>query len=676
MGNTEAGSQDRLDVEVQEDHLERLATCRPSAGLAELIWNSLDADATEVRVEFVRNGLGGVETIRVIDDGVGIGGEGQDTDSLFRKLGGSWKQAHRETRSGRAVHGQAGEGRFKAFALGNTVTWKTRRLDKGNVAAFELTRVKGSPSFRRTRPAPTKDAPGTVVEVREVFDKPAPDSQSFLNGLCQEFALYLLQYPSVKVFFDGKRIDPRSLSIRTAELEDVSVDTKDRRVSAKLMVIEWSTNMGRALYLCTGDGFALSEVSVGIQAPGFFFTAYLKSEFFPELKAKNLLDSELAPGREEILEAARRSLREYFRTRAAEQALGAVQLWRSEKIYPYEGTPASPVENVERQVFDICALSLTDNLPDFGKSDAKQKKFTFRLLKNAIEENPSALQAILSEVLDLPKDKQDELAELLRQTSLSAIINAAKIVADRIEFLTGLEHLLFEPESKKQLLERRQLHRLLAPNAWLFGEEFNLTADDESLNTVLERHLARLGRSVENDAPVVRDDGREGIVDLMLSRVVPWPDTPKCEHLVVELKRPKQPVDSKALQQIKDYAFAVAADDRFRDTSTRWKFMAVSNELSGPVQKEASQKGRPAGLVYEADDQQLTIWIFTWGQLIERARGRLEFFRKALEYSASRESAQAHLRKVYEKYLPKPRAEHDSDNGASGTRSAPAPESP
>jgi mannitol/fructose-specific phosphotransferase system IIA component (Ntr-type) len=87
------------------------------------------------------------------------------------------------------------------------------------------------------------------------------------------------------------------------------------------------------------------------------------------------------------------------------------------------------VESVERQVFDICALSITDNLPDFESSDAKQKKFTFRLLKQAIEQNPSALQTILSEVLELPKDKQDELAELLRQTSLSAIINAAKVVA-------------------------------------------------------------------------------------------------------------------------------------------------------------------------------------------------------------------------------------------------------
>jgi hypothetical protein len=54
------------------------------------------------------------------------------------------------------------------------------------------------------------------------------------------------------------------------------------------------------------------------------------------------------------------------------------------------------------------------------------------------------------EVLKLPKRKQEELAELLRDVSLSAVISAAKIVADRLRFLTGLEAILFDAESKKR----------------------------------------------------------------------------------------------------------------------------------------------------------------------------------------------------------------------------------
>ena len=45
---------------------------------------------------------------------------------------------------------------------------------------------------------------------------------------------------------------------------------------------------------------------------------------------------------------------------------------------------------------------------------------------------------------ELPEEKQNELAELLGKTKLSAIINAAKTVIDRLTFLESLDHLLFE----------------------------------------------------------------------------------------------------------------------------------------------------------------------------------------------------------------------------------------
>jgi hypothetical protein len=55
-----------VEVTVERDHLERLATSRsPVLALAELLWNSLDADATEVLLSFEHNELGGIERICV-----------------------------------------------------------------------------------------------------------------------------------------------------------------------------------------------------------------------------------------------------------------------------------------------------------------------------------------------------------------------------------------------------------------------------------------------------------------------------------------------------------------------------------------------------------------------------------------------------------------------------------
>lgn len=643
-----------LDVEVQADHLARLAKCRPSSAIAELIWNALDADAENVTVTFSRNPFGGLESVSIVDDGHGIGGEGEDPRDLFRRLGGSWKRRQRRTKAGRAVHGQAGEGRFRAFALGDIVTWSTSRVENGTLVAFSITKSRDSRQFTRSEKTPTtKFRTGTSVIIENLRATPAPDSDAVFKAVCQEFALYLRQYPGITIRFDQQDIDPQQLIARVDEVElevDVGAENNAR---GTLVIVEWATPMERALYLCDEDGFALAEIPPGIQAPGFNFTAHAKATYLRGLKEQNLIDSDLAPGRERVIAAAKRALKDHFRKRAAELARGAVERWRTENIYPYANTPATPVESVERQVFDICALNLSGYLPDFEGSDPKQKRLTFRLLRQALEENPESLQTIFGEVLGLPKEQQDDLAELLSQTSLSAIINASKVVADRLNFLTGIEGLLFDADTKQRLLERTQLHRMLAPNTWLFGEEYNLTVDDESLESVLAKHLSLLGRDPAEvgDDPVLREDGTQGVVDLMLSRSVPQPDPMVREHLVIELKRPTQKIDDKVLAQIKSYAFAVTNDERFRDTGTKWRFVAVSNDLSPSVRRQANQRNRPPGLVHE-DDDPMTVWVFTWSQLLQRARSRLEFFRKELNFSATQDGAKSHLQKVYAKYLP------------------------
>ena len=123
-----------------------------------------------------------------------------------------------------------------------------------------------------------------------------------------------------------------------------------------------------------------------------------------------------------------------IRQRSAERAEGAVSAWKRENVYPYSKDPSSPVELAERQVFDICAINVAENLPDFDKSDEKQRRFTFRLLRQAIEDNPASVQQILSDILNLPRTKQDELAKLLEKPTLSAIISASTLRAPKSLF--------------------------------------------------------------------------------------------------------------------------------------------------------------------------------------------------------------------------------------------------
>ena len=312
--------------------------------------------------------------------------------------------------------------------------------------------------------------------------------------------------------------------------------------TAALSVIEWSRSTDRALFLCDESGVALHKVPVGIQAPGFDFTAYLKSPLIRQLDASGaLILEEIDPELSTLIEAARSKLREHFRQRAVEQSVEVVRSWKSEKIYPYEGDPKSVIEEAERQVFDVVALNLHSYLPDFERSEKKSQKLSLQLIRQALERDPGELQLILEDVLNLPAEKKKDLAELLKKTSLAAVINASKVVANRLDFLKGLETLVFDKENKPSLLERRQLHRIVANETWIFGEQFNIAVDDQSLDEVLAKHLALLGHTAENKDAVLREDDSVGIVDLMLSKSIPQPNASEREHLVIELKRPGLP---------------------------------------------------------------------------------------------------------------------------------------
>ncbi len=656
-----------ISVQVQADHLQKLARARkPVLAIAELVWNALDADAQEVRVEFDTNDLGGIDEIRVVDDGHGIAYD--EVEAVFAKLGGSWKRTAAHSRSEhRLLHGKDGKGRFRAFALGENVRWDTQSHSESGTVEFSIsTSTHKLGTFEVGDPrASDRDDTGTTVVISNL---PKPFGSlvgaSAILEFSTIFALYLRQYPTVRLRYNGQRVSTSDLESHIAEypLNQIEV-AAGTTVDAHLTVVEWNCAMERALFLCDEDGFALFEIPAGVQAPGFNFTAYLKANYFRELEDENILEvSDMHPGVQKVVGTARECIRTHFRRRTAELATDIVASWKRDDVYPYQGEPTSVIERAEREVFEVVALNVNSYLPDFRDLDTKSKKFSFRLLKESLEESPEAVQRIIKDVLDLPKSKQEELATLLQKTTLSAIISASKVVADRLDFLRGLELLVFDPDSKDQLLERSQLHRVVVDETWIFGEEYALAVDDESLTEVLRKHIEATGQDIEILDPVTREEGKRGIVDLMFSRTIPQPRATEHEHLVVELKRPKVSIGHEALTQIKSYAFAVAEDERFRDTETRWTFWAISNEMSDFARKEANQTGRPFGLVFDDDKHRIRIWVKTWAQVLDEGRARLQFFREKLEYSADRQSGLDYLRRVHAALLPD--ALSNSDDGS------------
>ena len=189
---------------------------RPSSALKELVENSLDAGARRIDVEIAGGGKG---LIRVGDDG-----RGMDADdlSLCVERHATSKISSAEGLSQMRTLGFRGEA-LPSIARVSKLTIATRRA--GEPSGLKLVVDRG----KKKGPFPWGLAPGTVVEVRELF-KGVPAREKFLRSVraesssCGEVATRMaLSRPDVAARY--------SVSGRTVfELEPSELPTRVRRL--------------------------------------------------------------------------------------------------------------------------------------------------------------------------------------------------------------------------------------------------------------------------------------------------------------------------------------------------------------------------------------------------------------------------------------------------------------
>ena len=225
----------QIYVQAQADHIESLFKAAPLAAIEELVWNALDADAREVKIDLLTNPLGAVDAVRVTDDGSGI--DVLKADSTFGSLGGSWKREGKGTeRAHRRLHGRHGRGRFKAFALGGLVEWRTTMRAGNEMLSYRIWGDADRPGIFEldsTKDGPVNGTEVFITNVRANCDSLLEASETVQN-LAAKFALYLKSYPDVRIYFNGLPVTPVIVQKKTTDY----VVKLENGAEAKLEVIE------------------------------------------------------------------------------------------------------------------------------------------------------------------------------------------------------------------------------------------------------------------------------------------------------------------------------------------------------------------------------------------------------------------------------------------------------
>lgn len=644
-----------IDIGVEKDHIESLTKASGINSLTELLWNSLDADASEVRVEYKLTQLGGYEYIKIIDNGHGLTYE--KAQDVFSRLGGSEKKTKVQSPSGRQYHGKEGKGRYKGLALGDFVKFTSVYQTNGSFSEFTITIDRNNLS--RTEISDLKQLKkgegeaGFKVEIDNINLKNADNALKFENRkeLEEKFASYWISYPKFKIFFNNNELEFASL-IKNSDQIEIDVISGELTYKFTIKVLEWNFENKKKTYLCNAQGIPFLDTNLGIRS-SIPISVFIQSVYIEKLQRENTLD--LYEADENLLgvfKVAKDFAREYVRKRLHEYSKEFITELKQKGIYPYKEPAENLIEETKRQVFDIVALQIHEHLPSFNEQDDKNKKLTLTLISEALENDSKNLRKILNEVIELPEEQREELAELLESTSFSNIIDTMTEIKNRLSFLNGLEQIIYDQDLNKNFLERKHLHKIIINETWIFGDEYTYGVDDITLKNVLKAYL--------KDS-LKRDDFEEVVNSEENSELQTIPDV--ClwqqfsvgksgfENLIIELKKPKLDAGFDEKTQIESYATKVANDKRFPKGKTRWKFILVTKDIKSEIEPFLKQKNRKYGHIHEGDN--FDVFILTWGDIITEAKIRHNFIKEKLNLNLqNNEAGLDYLKAKYKQYLP------------------------
>ena len=308
----------------------------------------------------------------------------------------------------------------------------------------------------------------------------------------------------------------------------------------------------------------------------------------------------------------------------------------ADENYPYNKEERNRVYS--EQIFERSAYIFEDELNLLGK-DNKTRKIIYLLLRRAIENGDLAY--LVSDVLNISKVGRSKLMELLRQTDMEEIVRFSSEVAQKEQFLNFLNELVYGNLSKT-LKERKQLHKIVERQLWIFGEEYNETLKLWS-DTNLENNLDELNRKYLNYKPS-KDD--ENLIEEVKGKVKSITDlffynekrlgNGRREVMVVELKAPKCAISQKELNQVERYGFEIYNQPVFPKHNVTYKILLISSKITsyGRSMINSTKMNQATPFLYKTitdDGADIRIYVMEWSELINMNKMRLSYLNNNLK---------------------------------------------
>lgn len=635
-------------------HIEKITRSTAENAIAEIIWNSLDADADNIDLKINYDGLGNIEYITISDDGCGLPFD--EFKNNYCQLGFSMKPVSKKTPKFGLLHGKKGEGKFKILSSVAQVEIKSVYQKDGALYEYDISEDNSDLSqFLASEEVKSNaSTTGFSVTLKGIDQK---KFSSFLNTsevvklLGLKFAHYLYTYAKqdINIVVDGVRLKYDNFIER---IENKFIICQG--IQHEITLIEWQPKIiqkaaDQNLSLGRLDGIIHDMLLIKVKPPitAFVFSDAIDS-YYEADGGIGMLHREVL---DEIKIKAMDVVKAFAKEVVAHNSLEIIDALKKEAIYPNDDDMES---DVHKELMAACAVEIIEKYPNFQKKKPVDKKIMLLLVKQALSGNNQDLSKILYDIFQLNRESTTELAKILEDTSLRQMINTITVLIERIKFVEHLRTILYENYDDQQvgnrMSERTQLHKIIGLNIWIFGEEYALSSSDTGFKDAIKKALEK----VNKDAQLVSDDedfgeGSQRRPDLCLCRCIP-----KEEFLLIELKRPNIACGKKELRQVEDYADIILENRKMKATFSKFTFILMTIEKDDSL---ANYKDRITDLH--------SIKVVLWSDLLDELAAKLKSMKEMLSLQIQTNQAFTFFRTHYSEYFPIEIGEPSTPNSGS-----------
>lgn len=607
--------------------------------IQEIIWNSIDADASTISVDFTFGELGLIESLSIEDNGCGFAA--QTISSDICQLSKSSKKNKTHSPSGkRSLHGKRGEGFYKIAHIGN-VEWETCSGRSALKCKVNLEKINIT-----SEPIIISESTYTKVLINHFYDTNGLSKDSIMESIVLKSLISFEQY-NITLNFDGAPYNFKTLYRNSKEYPATSI-FKEKLYHMEIKVIEIDkeelSNSNKIIILAQ-DKTVVKEFSHQIKSPlNKPISIYLTVEEFTSDTVITELDIE-----NEIREFAKEEINRYIQNTSQDDELEFKKKLSEQEILPMvlrqEEQKLSAIAKQEKTILEdtLYILKKYDKI-GIGKARSVEKsKLVAEVIHRAIIQGDENLIETLQHILKLQSAELQEFSELLKKTPLPNVMKLANEVSHRLRLVSYLELLFMKGgEDNINIKERSQLQKLINENMWLLSEDFAFYTADKSLNTWAKQTIEKLKlKTVELDLNKI--SGTD-IPDYVICSHKKGRDD-HYDYLVVEIKRPDYILNQdnvyKETQEYMDQIIELSPSDKNKSS---WEMWFLVTKINSSVK---NWKDRKRGLQLEPEDSNYKIYIKEWGEIIQQKKAELDYLNKTLDLKIDTDSSKDYILKKY-----------------------------